>query len=126
MVTFLKTPIYRTTASIQIEREAMNVVEVGDLQPNEMRTGQDFYQTQYELLGSQSLASRVVSTLGLTDDPAFNKPAAPSLLGMLRGAIAGIFSGPDSGEADGKEDTEQSPMHSTFVCRNRLRASEIC
>jgi capsular exopolysaccharide synthesis family protein len=108
VVTFLKTPIYRTTASIQIEREAMNVVEVGDLQPNELRTGQDFYQTQYELLGSQSLAARVVSTLGLTDDPAFNKPAAPSLLGMLRGSIAGIFSGPDSGEADGKEDTEQS------------------
>ena len=107
IITFLKTPIYQTTASIQIEREAMNVVEVGDLQPNEMRTGQDFYQTQYELLGSMSLASRVVSTLGLMDDPAFNQPVAPSLLGMVRQGIGSIISGPASGD-DGKENNESA------------------
>ncbi|MFO0991289.1 MAG: polysaccharide biosynthesis tyrosine autokinase [Hyphomicrobiales bacterium] len=107
IITFLKTPIYQTTASIQIEREAMNVVEVGDLQPNEMRTGQDFYQTQYELLGSLSLASRVVSTLGLMDDPAFNQQAAPSLFGMVRQGIGSLFSGSNS-EDGGKENSESA------------------
>jgi capsular exopolysaccharide synthesis family protein len=105
IITFLKTPIYQTTASIQIEREAMNVVEVGDLQPNEGRTGADFYQTQYELLGSLSLATRVVSTLGLLDDPAFNQPTSPSLFGMVRQAFASIFSGPRAGSSD-KENSE--------------------
>jgi len=107
IITFLKTPIYQTTASVQIEREAMNVVEVGDLQPNEGRTGQDFYQTQYELLGSLSLAARVVSTLGLLDDPAFNRPAAPSLLGMVLQMIGSVFSG-SSENKEAKEDSENA------------------
>jgi polysaccharide biosynthesis transport protein len=71
--TFLMTPIYRATASIQIDREALNIVKVDGVQPDEGQTGgQDFYQTQYELLASRSLAERVSSTLGLTNDKTFN------------------------------------------------------
>jgi polysaccharide biosynthesis transport protein len=67
VLTFLSTPIYRATSSIQIDREAMTVVTVGGLRSQE-NNNQEFYQTQYELLASRSLAERVVSTLGLVDE----------------------------------------------------------
>jgi polysaccharide biosynthesis transport protein len=71
-VTFLMTPVYRATASVQIDRESMNIVKVDGLQPEDAQGGLEFYQTQYELLASRSLAERVVSTLGLVSDPGFN------------------------------------------------------
>ncbi len=73
VLTFLMTPIYRATATLQIDREAMNIVDVGAVQPNERQEGLEFYQTQYALLASRSVAERVSSTLGLSADPGFLK-----------------------------------------------------
>lgn len=78
--TFLMTPVYRATASIQIDRESLNIVKVDGVQPDEGQTGgQDFYQTQYELLASRSLAERVSSTLGLATDKSFNAKTKSAL-----------------------------------------------
>lgn len=71
-ITFLMTPVFRATASLQIDRESMNIVKVDGLQPEDSQGGPEFYQTQYELLASRSLAERVVSTLGLVNDNIFN------------------------------------------------------
>jgi polysaccharide biosynthesis transport protein len=71
-ITFLMTPIYRATASIQIDRDTMNIVNVDGIQPEEQQGGLEFYQTQYELLASRSLAERVTTTLGLANDETFN------------------------------------------------------
>lgn len=86
IITFLMTPIFRATPSIQIDREAVNVTDVKGLQNEQDSFSVDFYQTKYELLASRSLAERVVNTLGLADDPAFDKPAKSTLgtiIGML-------------------------------------------
>ena len=88
-ITFLMTPVFRATASIQIDREAMNVVNVGAIQPEDAGNNLEFYQTQYELLGSRSLAERVVSTLGLVEDLNFSAAPQKSLLGLIRGLIFG-------------------------------------
>lgn len=73
VVTFLMTPIYRATSSLQIDREAMNIVNVDGVQPDEgTGVGMEFFQTQYELLASRALADRVATTLGLSNDKAFN------------------------------------------------------
>jgi succinoglycan biosynthesis transport protein ExoP len=64
VATLLTTPIYRGTTLIQIEREAAKVVDFKDVEANDS-SGADFYQTQYELLKSKSLALRVVDQLGL-------------------------------------------------------------
>jgi polysaccharide biosynthesis transport protein len=94
VITFLMTPIYRATASIQIDREAMNVVKVDGIQPDDTQVGGvEFYQTQYELLASRSLASRVVSTLGLANDTTFNVEDK-SFLQTLRGMISGFGRAP--------------------------------
>lgn len=65
LATFIQTPIYKATTLIQIEREASKVVEFDDANPVERSGDRDFYQTQYELLKSHSLAERVISELNL-------------------------------------------------------------
>lgn len=88
--TFMTTPIYKATASIQIEREASKIVEKGDI-VNEETGGQDFYQTQYQLLQSRTLAERVASALSLGNDPAFNREIAPSLLQLIKSKLLGLI-----------------------------------
>ena len=89
IITLLMTPVFRATASIQIDREAINVVNVGTVQTDENSGGLDFFQTQYELLASRALAERVVSTLGLTDDERFSGRTEQSLLSVLKDIIFG-------------------------------------
>lgn len=85
VVTFLMTPVYRATASIQIDREPINVVDVGMVKADETGNSLEFYQTQYELLASRSLAQRVVSTLGLADNTQFLGSSGPtSVVGIVR------------------------------------------
>ena len=90
-LTFLMTPIYRATASLQIDRDTLNVVDMKDVQSDDSMNGIEFLQTQYELLASRSLAERVVATLGLAEDPSFSPKAEQgfslkSLLGANKAA----------------------------------------
>jgi polysaccharide biosynthesis transport protein len=73
VITLLMVPIYRAVASIQIDRETINIVKVEGMNPDETGGGGlEFYQTQYELLASRSLAERVVGYLNLSSDAQFN------------------------------------------------------
>jgi polysaccharide biosynthesis transport protein len=73
VITYLSTPIYRATLSLQIDRDSINIINVDGLQPKESQVSTEYYKTQYELLASRSLAERVVSTLGLANDERFNR-----------------------------------------------------
>jgi polysaccharide biosynthesis transport protein len=96
VITFLMTPVYRSTASIQIDREAMNVTGNDGLQPQEGNSGLEFYQTQYELLASRSLAERVVNTLNLSGETGFSSGASPSLFGTLKALVMGVEPEPET------------------------------
>jgi polysaccharide biosynthesis transport protein len=99
-ITLMTTPIYRATATAQIERTAMKVVDVEGLTPAESPGDRDFYQTQYELLRSRALAQRVISQLNLGSHPAFIAQGEPSPLGRLLGLLStGNDSDPASTEA---------------------------
>ncbi|WP_295432157.1 polysaccharide biosynthesis tyrosine autokinase [uncultured Thiodictyon sp.] len=75
--TYLETPIYRADLTLQIDSEDIKVVTIGA--PVDAATGgQDYLQTQYELLKSRSLAQRVVEQMGLNDRPAAAPPTPPS------------------------------------------------
>lgn len=74
-LTFLMTPIYRATASLQIDRDKLNVVDMKDVQSDDSLNSIEFLQTQYELLSSRSLAERVVAALGLAEDANFSPKA---------------------------------------------------
>lgn len=70
--TFLMTPKYTASTTLQIDREAARVLNVEDTQPREaLIQGEEFFQTQYGLLRSRSLADRVVDSLGLASSNAF-------------------------------------------------------
>lgn len=65
-ITLLMTPIYTAQATLQIDREAARVLNAEDTAPREnMLQGEEFFQTQYGLLRSRSLAERVIESLGL-------------------------------------------------------------
>jgi len=83
LVTLLMTPKYRATSVLQIERESLNVTNVANLMPVESPQDRDFYQTQYELLGSRSLARVVIREAQLTKEPAF-KPFVDEALEKLQ------------------------------------------
>lgn len=70
--TLLMTPIYTSSVTVQIDREAARVLNVDEVQPREsMIQGEEFFQTQYGLLRSRSLAERVADGLGLASSDAF-------------------------------------------------------
>lgn len=89
--TLLMTPIYRASTTMQIERDSARVVDVEGVVPVEAANDRDFYQTQYELLRSRSLAQRVVSQLDLTSDPRYHAAREPSpwraLVSSVRGGV---------------------------------------
>jgi capsular exopolysaccharide synthesis family protein len=65
-------PAYQATATLQIERRNLTPVGSGDNPWFENYWNMEFYPTQYELLQSRGLAERVVKSLDLMEDPAFN------------------------------------------------------
>ena len=72
--TLLMTPIYRASLTMQIERGEAKVVEIQQVTPTEAPgESRDFYQTQYELLKSRSLAQRVIDQLALAENPVFTQ-----------------------------------------------------
>jgi capsular exopolysaccharide synthesis family protein len=73
VLTLLMTPMFRASSTLQIERDAIKVVNVEGLTPAESPMDRDFYQTQYELLQSRSLALRVIQDLKLVRAPQFAK-----------------------------------------------------
>ncbi len=69
-LTLLMTPIYTAQATLQIDREAARVFNSEEVMPSEKGQGEEFFQTQYGLLRSRSLAERVVENLGLAQSDA--------------------------------------------------------
>jgi len=75
---FTTRPVYKAEAQILIERENPSVLTFkGVADVNERGWADDYYQTQYKLLQSRSLARRVIEELRLQDDPEFAAGAGP-------------------------------------------------
>lgn len=68
LLTFLSSPVYRATATLQVEREATKVVNVDFLNNGDIRDTRDFYATQFELIRSYSVIEKVINKLQLTEE----------------------------------------------------------
>lgn len=90
--TMMITPLYTSTVRLQIDRNAVKVVEGGTTSPLDSGDS-DFLRTQYELLQSRTMAERVAAALRLGEDPGFFKPREFSIYGALRGLLAPSPSG---------------------------------
>jgi polysaccharide biosynthesis transport protein len=72
---FLTKPVYQATAQLLIEKQNPNVLNFQGVTEERAGSGiDDYYQTQYKLLQSRSLARRVVEQLDLLNDPEYGGP----------------------------------------------------
>lgn len=65
LVTLMVKPVYRATSTIQIERNARQIVSGNTFDAAESRSDKDFHETQRQLIQSKALARRVINQLGL-------------------------------------------------------------
>ncbi len=65
---FTATPLYDATTTLLIEVDEPNVVTFEEV-IEEGRVNPDYYQTQYDVLASRSLARRTIERLGIWDHP---------------------------------------------------------
>lgn len=71
IVTLLSTKRYTASTTIEIARESNKIVNLQGVEQEASDADQEFYQTQYGLLQSRSLAERVATELKLVDNPDF-------------------------------------------------------
>lgn len=71
IATLLMTPQYTATTEIEIQRESNQLTNFQGAETETSIADQEFYQTQYGLLQSRTLAERVAAQLRLIDDPGF-------------------------------------------------------
>jgi capsular exopolysaccharide synthesis family protein len=99
-ITLLTPKVYTAATTIEIDRETANVIGLPDTQPvAQLARDEEFFQTQYGLLKSYSLAQRVGQSLGLANDPSFLRAlgvrratqggggSPPWVTGFLRGGL---------------------------------------
>nr|CAA6800860.1 MAG: Capsular exopolysaccharide family [uncultured Thiotrichaceae bacterium] len=80
--TLFSSPLYRATATLNVERETTKVIDVEFLNPGDIRDTRDFYQTQFELIRSHGIIERVIDKLNLNGDV-----IRQSMLGKIKSAI---------------------------------------
>ncbi len=84
--TYLTTPIYRATTTLQIDQEEAKVVQYEQVQSNAQSSWntEEYMRTQQEVLRSRAIAERVVNELNLVEHPLFNgKPKESGLSKLL-------------------------------------------
>lgn len=69
--TFTTRPVFTATATLRIEREQPRVLKFEEVVKGDPQ--QDYYQTQYKVLQSRSLANRVIGLLALDQHPEFQE-----------------------------------------------------
>lgn len=109
VATFTMKPIYRATVTLQINKENPQIVDFKEIfAVNTMDL--DYYQTQYKILESRSLAKRVIQPLKLSEHPEFLKtPETPFQrwkADLLQSVTALFSSSPsNTGPSEAEKDT---------------------
>ncbi|MDR6144212.1 GumC family protein [Sphingomonas sp. NCPPB 2930] len=85
IITFLMTPMYKAATTLEIARESNRIVNIQGVQQEASEGDQEFYQTQYGLLESRTLAERVAVRTGIVDDPTFFKTFSIKLTDAVTG-----------------------------------------
>jgi exopolysaccharide transport family protein len=80
--TLSETPFYRATTRVLIDKEGSNIVNLRDPY-YEGYYSEDYYRTQYELIRSMAVASKVVKNLDLGKNPAFTGTGGKKEKGLL-------------------------------------------
>lgn len=83
-------PVYRGTATIQINKENPQIVDFREIfQVSAWDT--DYYQTHYQILASRNLARRVINTLKISEHPEFLPEPEPPLQKLKSNILNTVF-----------------------------------
>lgn len=123
--TYSKIPLYRASARVLIQDE--RTTAISNLNANDPVFYQDmdqYYNTQYSILRSRSLAKRVVQRLKLQNHPLFNGSAPQSRgpLSLVREArqalgksVRGLFSRGTTDTPKDKPPVDESALESSLI-----------
>jgi capsular exopolysaccharide synthesis family protein len=132
VATLMTTPIYRSTAVIQLERSNLQVVQVGGINAEgsaNYNFDSSFQQTQIELLKSRALAERVVSKMGLARsgelDSLWPGSAWANLLSMVRGQPDRADAQPAAGSGKAGEASKQQIAGIAAAFRSGLSVDPV-
>ena len=91
VITLMMPSIFRATVTLQLAREQAKIVNMDGVQPNEAPgTDREFFETQYALLQSRSLADKVVRALNLDGpDSSFGTSGRVGFFDWLSGLVLG-------------------------------------
>jgi len=127
---YTATPVYSATSTLLIEQQKTNIPTIEELYGVDNQNT-DYYQTQFELLKSRSLAERVISKLDLWNHPELSRSAREALskqdaaqrdaLGEPSSKVSGLFNDilgtvglGDAGDTSAEQATElANPVSST-------------
>ena len=94
---FTMTPAYRATVRIQIDPENANILPYQEVHQSTTNflASESYLRTQYEILSSNTLVKRVVKTLSLGTEPAFNRAVSNGFiadqLSLLKNMLKGLL-----------------------------------
>jgi len=86
IATFTAAPVYRANAQIVIEKENPNLVSIEEVMAVDS-TGTDYYQTQYKIIQSRTVAREVIRRLDLKNSPEFFPVPKDNLLSGITTGI---------------------------------------
>jgi polysaccharide biosynthesis transport protein len=90
---FRTTPLYEARTQLLIEKDTPKVASLNTMfQEQDGWYNDDFYQTQYKILQSRTLARRTVVLMNLTKHPSLQQALAPksapiTVMGLVNGAV---------------------------------------
>jgi len=93
ILSFAVTPIYTAKALLKIKPGGMNVTDIESVEQTlgNAQAYADFYQTQYDILASRTLARRTIEKAGLEDHPFISgEMSREAPLGRLKAWLASI------------------------------------
>jgi len=125
IVTLAMTPIYKATGRLEFNMQPAKVTKFEEMAVPQTQT-REFMNTQTKLLTSDSLAWRVIETLDLVNNPAFNPSAKEDsgdagILATIRGGIANLLGRGDAA----RDDLADEAAVQQFLTKNFMDNLEI-
>jgi capsular exopolysaccharide synthesis family protein len=118
IVTLLMTPKFTANSTIEIARESDQITNIQGVERDSPVGDQEFYQTQYGLLRSRSLAERVASQLRLVDSPEFFQLFGAEAKNPAYEIVNGRY--PANGRAKRQRDAGQILLNHVSIDPTRL------
>lgn len=117
LYTLLETPIYRATASVQIQDTTVQVVDVGQTAPVRSYGERGYYETQLELIKSRSLAQRVAADLGLAESGELEQLRPPTVWEKVVAMVSGSPPGEEVAEelSDSRTETQREAAATSAI-----------